>query len=458
MAPNREAIDAALNVVCGAEYVNLRFIDLPGAWLALQIPAEKVTEELFEEGLGFDGSSIRGWKPINDSDMILVPDAESIYFTEHVANFICDIKDPITGKPYDRDPRYVAYKAEQTVKQMFGKNCVANFGPEVEFFVFDNVEWTSEPQSCGFNIISSEAGWNDSGEKVRFKRGYYAETLASLRNEMMKELDYCGLDVELAHHEVGTAGQCEISIRYNSLLRKADETMKFKAIVREVARKHNKLATFMPKPLFKDNGSGMHCHQSIWNGKDNLFSGDNGDTGLSVLAEYYIGGILRHARALAALTNPSTNSYRRLVPGYEAPTTLAYSCRNRSAAVRIPASSSEMSRRIEVRFPDASCNPYLAFSAMLMAGLDGILNKIDPGQTIDKDIFEMSRQELESVAKLPGSLDEALRCLKQDHEFLTRNNVFSQDLIESWIEYKQHEVDDLRKRTHPREFHLYFDV
>lgn len=230
---------------------------MPGAWLALQIPAGKVIEELFEEGLGFDGSSIRGWKPINDSDMILVPDAESIYFTEHVANFICDIKDPITSKPYDRDPRYVAYKAEQTVKQMFGSNCVANFGPEVEFFVFDNVEWTSEPQSCGFNIISSEAGWNDSGEKVRFKRGYYAETLASLRNEMMKELDYCGLDVELAHHEVGTAGQCEISIRYNSLLRKADETMKFKAIVREVARKHNKLATFMPKPLFKDNGSGF---------------------------------------------------------------------------------------------------------------------------------------------------------------------------------------------------------
>lgn len=455
-------------ISCRRDYVDLRFTDLPGSWLHFQVPSEMVSVELFKSGLNFDGSSVNGWKDINESDMIMVPDATTCRHEcgKNVASFVCNIKDPVTGERYERDPRYVAQKAEKALHKLL-PDTILNVGAEAEFFVFDHVEYGVAPNESRFKIHSHEGAWNSQGPKIPYKEGYFSNNLAKFRSELMRRLKSVGMTIELAHHEVGSAGQCEIGVKYKSLVKKADEMMMFKYMVKQVAIEYGYVATFMPKPLHGDNGSGMHCHQSIWNadgsghGFGNLFAGNGDNPGfLSKTAMYYTGGILRHARALTAFTNPTTNSYKRLVPGYEAPNVLAYSSRNRSTAIRIPAANNCKGRRIEVRFPDPSCNPYLAFAAMLMAGLDGIKNEIDPGEPLDQDAFSMSKEELAKYpGELPGSLDEALVSLSGDHEFLTADNVFTWDLIKTWIEYKyDNEVDNVRTYPHPREFELYFDV
>src|SRR6185503_11545146 len=435
--------------------------------------ANRLSEACFEDGFGFDGSSIRGWQPINASDMLIVPDPETAKldpFTAHpTLSVICSVSDPITGQPYSRDPRFVAKKAEAYLRQS-GIGDAVFFGPEAEFFVFDQVRYESGAQGSMYAIDSEEGNWNSGkegpnlGYKIRNKEGYFpvppTDTLANLRQEMMLTLQASGVEVEVGHHEVASAGQCEIGCKFGRLLQVADQLMWFKYVVKNTAKKHGKTATFMPKPLYGDNGSGMHCHQSLWKEGKPLFAGD-GYAGLSDLGLWYIGGILKHAKALAALTNPTTNSYRRLVPGYEAPVNLAYSSRNRSAAIRIPvqAGNSPKSRRIEVRFPDASCNPYLAFAAMMMAGLDGVQNRLDPGDPLDKDIYALSPEELKEVPHMPGSLDEALSALEHDHEFLLRGDVFTRDIIKTWLEYKrEREVDAVRLRPVPYEFFLYYDT
>ncbi len=380
---------------------------------------------------------------------------------------ICKISDPITGQAYGRDPRYIAQKAENYVKST-GLADTVFFGPEAEFFVFDSVRYDNSPRAAFFEIDSDEAVWNTGkpgqnlGHKTRHKEGYFpvppTDTLHDLREEMMLQLMESGITVEVGHHEVATAGQCEIGMQFSTLTKMADSLLWYKYVVKNVAKKHGKTATFMPKPLFGDNGSGMHCHQSLWKEGKPLFAGD-GYAGLSDVGLWYIGGILKHAKALAALTNPTTNSYRRLVPGYEAPVNLAYSSRNRSASIRIPVASSPKARRIEVRFPDATCNPYLAFSAMLLAGLDGIQNRIDPGDPLDKDIYALSPEELKEVPHMPGGLDEALSNLEKDHEFLLKGDVFTRDLLETWMEFKREkELDPVRLRPVPYEFFLYYDV
>ena len=457
----------------GCKYVDLKFIDLPGTWQHTTIPIGRFSEELFEEGLGFDGSSVRGWQPINASDMQMTPDPTTArvdpFFAQKTLSLICKVSDPITGQPYGRDPRYVAQKAENYLKTT-GLADTSYFGPEAEFFVFDSVRYDNSPRGSFFELDSDEAAWNTGkagpnlGHKVRHKEGYFpvppTDVLADLRNDMMTALIESGIQVEVGHHEVASAGQCEIGMRFATLTAMGDQLMWFKYLVKNVARQAGKTATFMPKPLFGDNGSGMHCHQSLWKDGKPLFAGD-GYAGLSDMGLHYIGGILRHAKALAALTNPTTNSYRRLVPGYEAPVNLAYSSRNRSASIRIPVigGGSAKARRIEVRFPDATCNPYLAFTAMLMAGIDGIQNKIDPGDPLDKDIYSLSPEELKEVPHMPGSLDEALESLERDHEFLLKGDVFTRDLIKTWIDYKrEREADPVRLRPVPYEFYLYYDV
>jgi len=453
-------------------FVDLKFIDLPGVWQHTTAPATRLGEDFFDEGLGFDGSSVRGWQPINASDMKVTPDPETARLDPFCAfktvSMVGDISDPITGQPYGRDPRFVARKAESYLKSTAIADTVY-FGPEAEFFVFDAVRYDSAPRGSFYEVDSDEAIWNSGreppnlGHKVRHKEGYFpvppSDSLADIRQDMMVTLMETGVRVEVGHHEVGSAGQGEIGLARESLLAMADNLMWFKYVVKNVARRHNKTATFMPKPLLGDNGNGMHCHQSLWKGDDNLFSGD-GYAGLSDVGLWYIGGILKHAPALAALTNPTTNSYRRLVPGFEAPINLAYSSRNRSAAIRIPVAgvNSAGGRRIEVRFPDPSCNPYLAFAAMLMAGIDGIQNRTDPGDPRDKDIYSLSPEELKHVPKLPGTLDEALAALEQDHEFLLRGDVFTRDIIETWIRYKrEREISEVRARPVPYEFYLYYD-
>jgi len=455
------------------KFVDLKFIDFPGIWQHTTVPANRLTEACFEEGFGFDGSSIRGWQPINASDMLIVPDPETAKldpFTAHpTLSVICSVSDPITGQPYSRDPRFVAKKAEAYLRQS-GIGDAVFFGPEAEFFVFDQVRYDSGPQGSMYAIDSEEAGWNSGkegpnlGYKIRNKEGYFpvppTDTLANLRQEMMLTLQATGVEVEVGHHEVATAGQCEIGCKFARLLQCADQLMWFKYVVKNTAKKFGKTATFMPKPLYGDNGSGMHCHQSVWKEGKPLFAGD-GYAGMSNIGLWYIGGIIKHAKALAALTNPTTNSYRRLVPGFEAPVNLAYSSRNRSASIRIPVAgiTSPKQRRIEVRFPDPSCNPYLAFSAMLMAGLDGIQNKIDPGDPLDKDIYALSPEELAGVPHMPGSLEEALSSLEKDHEFLLRGDVFTKDVITTWIEYKKdRELNQVRLRPVPYEFFLYYDI
>jgi glutamine synthetase len=452
--------------------LDLRFTDIPGLWHHVSFPIDQFSEASFEEGFGMDGSSIRGWAAIHESDMLLMPDPAWFMqdpFTEvSTLVMVADVIDPVTKQRYDRDPRYIAKKAEMYLSST-GIGDTAYLGAEAEFFIFDNVRFDQREQH-GFYFIDAEEGrWNSGrvennlGYRPRYKEGYFpvppTDHYQDLRTEMAMTMQKCGLEVECHHHEVATGGQTEIDLKFNSLVRSADNMMLYKYIVRNVANQYGKTVTFMPKPLFQDNGSGMHTHQSIWKGGKPMFAGDQ-YAGLSQMALHYIGGILKHAKKIAAFTNPTTNSYKRLTPGFEAPVNLAYSSRNRSASIRIPMySPNPKAKRVEVRFPDPSCNPYLAFAAMLMAGLDGIENKIDPGQPLDKDIYDMAPEELAGVPSMPGSLDEALDNLEADHDFLMKGDVFTKDAIEMWINYKRtKEVDALRLRPHPYEFFLYYDI
>jgi len=455
-----------------AACVDLKFMDFLGTWQHFTIPMTELHEGLFEEGSGFDGSSIRGWQPINASDMLIVPDPTTAVFDPFTAvptlSLIGDVTDPITKENYSRDPRNIAKKAEAHLKST-GIGDVAYFGPEPEFFIFDDIRFDQNSHSGYYYLNSNEGVWNSGrdegpnlGYKPRHKEGYFpvppTDSQQDIRQEMVMTMESVGILVEKQHHEVATAGQAEIDMRFAPLVKMADNLMWYKYIVKNVARKHGKTATFMPKPIFGDNGTGMHTHQSIWKGEKPLFAG-NGYAGVSELCMHYIAGIIKHAPALAAITNPTNNSYRRLVPGFEAPINLAYSSRNRSAAIRIPMySPSPKAKRIEVRFPDPACNGYLAFSAMLMAGLDGIENRLAAGDPLDKDIYSLTPEELKGVAGMPASLDQALDNLKNDHAFLLKGDVFTEDVIETWIDYKMtNEVSALRLRPHPHEFALYFD-
>jgi len=466
-----EVIQLAKNHAC--KFVDLKFIDLPGLWQHTTVPVSRLNDELFEEGLGFDGSSVRGWQPIHASDMAIIPDAKSAKIDPFAGlrtlSMVCDVRDPITGQPYGRDPRHIAKKAESYLKST-GIAETFYVGPESEFFLFDSVRYDSLANGCFYEVDADEAAWNTGlegknlGHKVRHKEGYFpvppTDSLVDVRSDIMQTLIDSGIEVEVGHHEVGTAGQGEIGIKFDSLTQMADDLLWFKYVVKNVARRHNKSATFMPKPLHGDNGSGMHCHQSLWKDGKNIFAGD-GYAGLSDVGLWYIGGILKHSRALAALTNPTTNSYRRLVKGFEAPVNLAYSSRNRSAAIRIPVAggSSANARRVEVRYPDSTANPYLAFAALMLAGLDGIQNRIDPGDPLDKDIYSLSPEELKGVEHVPSTLAEALTAFEQDYEFLLKGDVFSRDLIKTWISYKwEREVLEVRSRPVPYEFFLYYDT
>jgi glutamine synthetase len=452
---------------------DMKFMDFPGLWQHFSCPIDELTADVFTDGLGFDGSSIRGWKSIHTSDMLVVPDADTAVmdpFTQYpTLSLICNVVDPITKEKYTRDPRYIAQKAENYLKSTKIAD-TAYFGPEAEFFIFDDVMFDQTPNSGYYFVDSVEGIWNSGreegpnlGYKPRHKEGYFpvppTDSQEDIRTEMVLEMQKVGIYIERQHHEVATAGQAEIDMRFKSMVKMADDLMYFKYIIKNVAKRNGKTVTFMPKPLFGDNGSGMHTHQSLWKGGKPLFAG-NEYAGLSKMALWYIGGILKHAPALAALTNPTTNSYKRLVPGFEAPVNLAYSGRNRSASIRIPMySPSPKAKRVEVRFPDPSCNGYMAFAAMLMAGLDGIENKIDPGAPLDKDIYDLSPEELANVPSMPGSLEDALDNLENDHEFLMKGDVFTKDAIETWISYKRtREVDALRLRPHPYEFFLYYDI
>ncbi|TFH04460.1 MAG: type I glutamate--ammonia ligase [Spirochaetales bacterium] len=457
----------------GVLMVDFRFMDFPGMWQHFSVPARELDQDTFEEGLGFDGSSIRGWQAINESDMLVKPVPETAFidpFMEHKTIVLtCNICDPITGEDYTRDPRNIARKAEAYLKAS-GIGDTAFIGPEAEFFIFDDVRFDQNEHEGYYHIDSSEGRWNTGrvenpnlGYKPRYKEGYFpvppTDSLQDIRSEMTLALEDIRIQIEAQHHEVATGGQCEIDMRFGPLVEMADNLLKYKYVIKNVARKHNKTVTFMPKPLFNDNGSGMHTHLSIWKDGKNLFFG-GGYAGLSEMAMYAIGGILKHAPAILAFSNPTTNSYKRLVPGFEAPVNLAYSSRNRSASIRIPMySKSEKSKRFEFRCPDASSNPYLCFSAILMAALDGIQNKIDPGEPLDKDIYDLPPEELAKVPTTPGTLREALNALAADHEFLLRGDVFTPDVIETWIDYKMtNEVRALDLRPHPWEFALYYDI
>ncbi|MCS7038288.1 MAG: type I glutamate--ammonia ligase [Anaerolineae bacterium] len=456
------------------QMVDLRFVDLPGTWQHFSMPARELTEETFVEGVGFDGSSIRGFQEIHESDMLLMPDPATAFidpiFEVPTLVLICDVVDPVTLQPYSRDPRYVARKAEAYLQQT-GLADISYWGPEAEFFIFNDVRYGADTNSAFYRVDSIEGWWNSASDKspnlgaqIPPKRGYFpvppADQFQDVRSKMVLALEASGVEVEVHHHEVATAGQAEIDMRFDSLVNMADKLMKYKYIIKNVARKHGLTVTFMPKPLFGDNGSGMHVHQSLWKNGTNVFYDAAGYAGLSDTAKYYIGGLLKHAPALLALVAPTTNSYRRLVPGFEAPVNLAYSQRNRSAICRIPVySKSPKAKRIEFRAPDPSSNPYLCFAALLMAGLDGIQNRIDPGEPMDKDLYELPPEELKLIKQVPGSLDAVLDALEADHEFLLRGDVFTPDLIEAYIAYKrQVEVDPVRMRPHPYEFTLYFDV
>ena len=456
----------------GVQFLDLRFTDLPGLQHHVSYPIGELNEETFEEGFGMDGSSIRGWAAINESDMLLVPDPATAFidpFNQHKTLVMTgDVIDPITRQHYDRDPRWIARKAELYL-QNSGIADSAFFGAEAEFFIFDNVRF-DQNQHSGFYFIDAEEGrWNSGretnnlGYRPRYKEGYFpvppTDHYQDLRSEMVDVMLKCGLDIECHHHEVATGGQAEIDQRFDALVKSADNMMLYKYCIRNVANRRSKTVTFMPKPLFADNGSGMHCHQSLWKSGKPLFSGDL-YAGLSQLALYYIGGLLKHARAMSAIIAPTTNSYKRLVPGYEAPVNLAYSRRNRSAAVRIPMySASPKAKRIEFRPPDPSANSYMAFAAQLMAGLDGVLNKTEPGEPLDKDIYDLSPEEMKCVPSMPGSLEEALTCLEEDHSFLLKGDVFTEELLETFIGYKRkNEADAVRLRPHPYEFALYYDI
>lgn len=460
------------------EIIDLKFNDLPGLWQHFSIPAEELTEmddlveSIFVEGIGFDGSSIRGFQKINESDMILIPDPKTAVLDPvckvPTLSMICDIYDPLTKKPYTRDPRYIAKKAEAYLKST-GIADTCYFGPEAEFFIFDDVRF-AQNQHYGYYFVDSvEGAWNTGkeenpnlGYKIRYKEGYFPvpphDSYQDLRTDMILTMKKAGIKVEVHHHEVATGGQAEIDMKFDSLINMGDKIMMYK--VKNVAKKYNKVVTFMPKPVFGDNGSGMHTHISLWKDGKNLFYDPSGYALLSETALYFIGGLLKHAPALMAFCAPTTNSYKRLVPGYEAPVNLVYSQRNRSAAIRIPVySASPKSKRIEFRPPDCSCNPYLAFAALLMAGLDGIQNKIHPGDPVDKDIYELPPEEAARIPQVPGSLEEAINALEKDHAFLLKGDVFTRDVIDVWIEYKKtREIDEVRIRPHPYEFYLYFDI
>ena len=452
--------------------LDLRFTDTPGLWHHISYPIEQLTEASFEDGFGIDGSSIRGWTAIQESDMILMPDAGTHLldpFTDvPTLVLVCDVIDPVTKQPYDRDPRHIARKAEIHLAST-GIADTANFGAEAEFFIFDNVRFDQREQHGFYYIDAEEGRWNSGraennlGYRPRFKEGYFpvppTDHYQDLRTEMVLTMQGCGMEVECHHHEVATGGQTEIDLKFDSLLRSADKILLYKYIVKNVANHYGKTVTFMPKPIFGDNGSGMHTHQSLWKSGEPLFAGD-GYAGMSQLALWYVGGLIKHGPALAAIIAPTTNSYKRLVPGFEAPVNLAYSRRNRSAACRIPMySSSPTARRVEFRPPDPSCNPYLAFAAMLMAGLDGIENKMDPGPPMDKDIYELDPEELSSMPSMPGSLEDALDALERDHAFLLKGDVFTEELLRAYVDYKRSkEVDAIRLRPHPWEFALYYDV
>ena len=456
----------------GAKMVDIKFVDTFGTWQHFTMPIAELSEGSFTEGLGFDGSSIRGWKSIEASDMLAMPDPATAFIDPFMAeptlSLTCTIAETGSREAYGRDPRGIAQKAE---KYLAGTGIAdqAVFGPEAEFFIFDNVQFDSKSNGTYYSVDSQEGIWNTGRDeqpnlsyKIRHKEGYFpvapADTQQDIRTEMCLVMEQLGVRIERQHHEVATAGQAEIDYRFDTLVRSADAMMVYKYVVKNTAKKHGKTATFLPKPLFGDNGSGMHTHQSLWKKGKPLFAGKEYG-GLSELALYYVGGLLKHARALCAICNPTTNSYKRLVPGFEAPVNLAYSARNRSAAVRIPTySENPKAKRIEYRPPDPAANPYLAFAALLMAGLDGIQNKIEPGEPLDKNIYELPPEELKKVPNVAGSLAEALDCLQKDHDFLLKGDVFTEDFLEMWTSAKRKEHDALRLRPHPYEFFLYYDV
>jgi len=459
----------------GVEIIDFRFCDLPGLMQHFSAPAHVLSADVFEEGLGFDGSSIRGFQEIQESDMILVPDPNTAvidpFRTHKTLNINCFVRDPITLESYSRDPRYVAKKAEDHLVST-GLADTAYFGPEAEFFIFDDVRFHYDEHSASHSVDSIEAAWNTArdeggsnlGYKIRYKEGYFPvppmDQYQDLRSEMILTMERLGIEVEIQHHEVGTAGQAEIDMRFDTLLRMADKLMLYKYVVKNVAYAAGKTATFMPKPIFQDNGSGMHTHQSLWKGGEPLFFSETGYGGISDMARWYIGGLLKHAPAILAFAAPTTNSYKRLVPGYEAPVNLVFSQRNRSASVRIPLySKSPKAKRLEFRCPDPSCNPYLAFSAMLQAGLDGVNNRIEPPPPVDKDLYDLPPEELAKVPQVPSSLDAALDALEADQDFLKVGGVFTSDLIDTWLAYKREtEIDAIRLRPHPYEFQLYYDI
>jgi glutamine synthetase len=456
------------------QMVDLKFVDMLGTWQHCTFYYDQIDESAFDAGVPFDGSSIRGWKAINESDMSMVADPTTAwidpFYAEPTLSMICSIKEPRTGNPYSRDPRSIAQKAVDYLATT-GLADVAYFGPEAEFFVFDDVRFDQAENKGYYYVDSVEGRWNSGKEeeggnlanKPAYKGGYFPvapiDTMQDLRTEMLLVMAKCGVPIEKHHHEVATGGQNELGFKFAPLIQAADYLMTYKYVIKNVGKKHGKTVTFMPKPLFKDNGSGMHTHQSLWKGGQPLFWGD-GYANLSEMALHYIGGLLKHAPALLALTNPSTNSYKRLVPGFEAPVNLAYSQGNRSASIRIPLSGpNPKAKRLEFRCPDATSNPYLAFAAMLCAGIDGIKNKIDPGASLDVDIYELTPEELSKVPSTPGSLEAALEALEKDHDFLTSSGVFSEDFISNWISYKlDNEVNPMRLRPHPYEFALYYDV
>ena len=452
------------------KFVDFRFTDTKGKEQHVSVPVKAFNEEKFTEGHAFDGSSIAGWKGIEASDMLLMPDPESAFidpfYDESTLVLSCDVIEPSTGKGYDRDPRSLARRAEAYLKSS-GIGDVAYFGPEPEFFIFDAVEWNVDMSGCGVKIHSEEAPWSTGksfeggnlGHRPPVKGGYFpvppVDSFQDMRSAMCLALEDVGVEVEVHHHEVAAPGQCEIGTKFETLVKRADWNQRLKYVVHNVAHSYGKTATFMPKPVVGDNGSGMHVHQSIWKNGKNLFAG-NGYAGMSEFALYYIGGIIKHARALNAITNPGTNSYKRLVPGFEAPVKLAYSARNRSASIRIPYVQSDNARRIEVRFPDPTANPYLAFAAMLMAGLDGVQNKIHPGDPSDKNLYDLPPEEDAKIPTVCSSLEQALEYLDKDREFLTRGGVFSNEMIDAYIELKMQEVTRFRMTTHPVEFDMYY--
>jgi len=470
MSTPKSVIDSARKQ--GAKMVDVKFVDTFGTWQHFSVPISELSEEVFEAGFGFDGSSIRGWKSIEASDMLAMPDPATAFIDPFCSvptlSLTCTIAETGTKEAYTRDPRGIAQRGEKYL-QSTGVADAAVFGPEAEFFIFDNVQYEARSNGTSYSVDSEEAIWNTGreegpnlGYKIRHKEGYFPvapnDTQQDIRTEMCLVMEQLGIKIERQHHEVATGGQAEIDFRFDTLVKTADNMMLYKYVVRNVARRHGKTATFMPKPLFGDNGSGMHTHQSLWKGGKPLFAGKE-YAGLSQMALHYIGGILKHAKALCGLCSPTTNSYKRLVPGFEAPVNLAYSARNRSAAIRIPTfSESPKAKRIEYRPPDPSANPYLCYTALLMAGLDGVLNKIKPGEPMDKNMYELPPEELAKVPQVPGSLSEALDYLEEDHAFLLKGDVFTKDFLEMWISHKRKEADALRLRPHPYELYLYYDV